>query len=98
MWAAAIASASWPGLARPSTTCGAEYGKVMDGRHKAGHDMVGAIPPHFHHFNANAGLSEPSISSTCAATDGPNKPGHDNKETTLLRQSAYPDTHKACPD
>src|SRR4051812_8071454 len=35
---AAIASASWPGLARPPTTCGADRGKVMDGRHEAGHD------------------------------------------------------------
>ena len=29
---------SWPDLVRPSTTCGANRDKVVDGRHKAGHD------------------------------------------------------------
>jgi hypothetical protein len=35
---------SWPDLVRPSTTCGACGGKVVDGRHKAGHDTTGAAP------------------------------------------------------
>src|SRR3954451_24411724 len=29
---------SWPGLARASTAGGADRGKDVDGRHKAGHD------------------------------------------------------------
>src|SRR5690349_16465242 len=33
-----VSTVSWPGLARPSTTCGAETEKDVDGRHKAGHD------------------------------------------------------------
>ncbi len=39
--APASAPVSWPGLARPSTTCGAGRGKVVDGRAKPGHDTVG---------------------------------------------------------
>src|SRR3954469_24328896 len=58
---AAIASASWPGLARPPTACGADRGKVMNGRHEAGHDTVGTTPPLAHNFNAYAGSSGPSI-------------------------------------
>jgi hypothetical protein len=33
-----VASVSWQGLARPSTTGGADTDEVVDGRHKAGHD------------------------------------------------------------
>src|SRR4051812_38199810 len=51
----AIALASWPGLARPSTTGGAECGKVVDGRHKAGHDTVGTTVPPARYLNAYAG-------------------------------------------
>src|SRR3954454_11581375 len=58
---AAIASALWPGLARPPTTCGADRGKVMNGRHEAGHDTVGTTPPLAHNFNAYPGSSGPSI-------------------------------------
>ena len=32
---------SWPGLSRPSTTCGADGTKVVDGRTKSGHDTMG---------------------------------------------------------
>jgi hypothetical protein len=35
-------SVSWPGLARPPTTCGAERDKVVGGRAKPGHDTNGA--------------------------------------------------------
>jgi hypothetical protein len=31
------------GLARPSTTGGADRGKVVDGRHKAGHDTEESV-------------------------------------------------------
>jgi pimeloyl-ACP methyl ester carboxylesterase len=34
---------SWPGLARPSTTCGAESTKGVDGSVKPGHDTSGLI-------------------------------------------------------
>src|SRR5689334_877752 len=36
-----LTPASWPALCRPSTTCGAETGKDVDGRAKPGHDTVG---------------------------------------------------------
>src|SRR3954462_4484783 len=41
---AIVAPLSWPGLARPPTTGGADRGKDVDGRHKAGHDTGGAGP------------------------------------------------------
>ena len=53
---AVVPVVSWPGLARPSTTGGADRGKDVDGRHKhalgraagpargAGHDTGGAGP------------------------------------------------------
>src|SRR3954452_19053148 len=39
---AIVATLSWPGLARPPTTGGADRGKDVDGRHRAGHDTGGA--------------------------------------------------------
>jgi hypothetical protein len=41
-------------LARPSTTGGVDRDKVVDGRHKAGHDAVGTILPPARYFNAYA--------------------------------------------
>ena len=34
----AFATASWPGLTRPSTSSAPQLRKVVDARHKAGHD------------------------------------------------------------
>src|SRR4051812_9379075 len=39
-----VPTVSWPGLARPSTTGGADRGKDVDGRHRAGHDTEAAGP------------------------------------------------------
>jgi len=33
-----LSTSSWPGLSRPSTSFGAAIKKVVDARHKAGHD------------------------------------------------------------
>src|SRR3954453_11480855 len=55
---------SWPALCRPSTTGGADRGKVVDGRDKSGHDTMGTAVPPACYFNANAGLSRPSTTST----------------------------------
>src|SRR4051812_49072190 len=41
---AAAALVSWPGLARPPTTGGADTATDVDGRHKPGHD-TGATGP-----------------------------------------------------
>jgi hypothetical protein len=39
-------SVSWPALSRPTTTCGAEPTKVVDGRTKSGDDTGAApVPP-----------------------------------------------------
>src|SRR5689334_2298977 len=42
------------------------------------------------------GVSRPSALQRRGA-DGRDTPGHDDRETTLLRQSAYPDSYGACP-
>ncbi len=34
-----VATVSWPGVSLPSTNGGADRGKIVDGRHKAGDDM-----------------------------------------------------------
>src|SRR5689334_522510 len=59
-----VSLVSWPGMARPSTTGGADRGKVVDSRHKhalgraggpargAGHDTMGATAPQVPYFNA----------------------------------------------
>src|SRR3954452_10835156 len=44
---------SWPALCRPSTTGGADRGKVVDGRDKPGHDTMGTTVPPACYFNAN---------------------------------------------
>src|ERR671933_318118 len=36
---------SWPAEGRPSMSYGAATDKVVDGRHKAGHDTGGAVQP-----------------------------------------------------
>jgi FlaA1/EpsC-like NDP-sugar epimerase len=43
--AAPVTPASWPGLARPSTTFPVAAPPVEDNRHRAGHDVVGTTSP-----------------------------------------------------
>src|SRR5689334_25438179 len=50
-------------LCQPSTTGGAETGKVVDGRAKPGHDAMGTTVPQSPYFNAYAGLSGPSVAA-----------------------------------
>jgi hypothetical protein len=84
-------SVSWRDLFRPTTTCGAWRGKVVDGRDKPGHD-TGAIsaPPSLILVLAPMGappVSWPDLvrpSTTCGAdgtkvVDGRAKPGHDTE-------------------
>src|SRR4051812_24468816 len=54
-----------------------KQGKVVDGRHKAGHDVeaTGAA------MLAPMRLVRAISSSTCAATGGPDKPDHDDMRT-----------------
>src|SRR5689334_964397 len=77
-WGAVVPTVSWPGLVRPSTTGSAECGKDVDGRHKAGHDteVTGAA------MLTLMRLVRAISSSACAATDGPDKPGHDDRVPT----------------
>src|SRR5690242_15939179 len=49
-----ISFVSWPGFARPPTTYPVSAPQVVDGRHMAGHDTVGAVTPQGPYFNAYA--------------------------------------------
>src|SRR4051794_33128716 len=57
--ARAVVSMLWPALCRPSTTGGADRGKVVDGRDKRGHDTMGTTVPPTCYFDANAGHARP---------------------------------------
>src|SRR5690349_7108560 len=86
-----VAFVSWPApravpaarptacLCRPSTTLPHPAPPVVDGR---------AWP---HRYQDQRSLEEGLAirSSTCAATDGPDKPGHDDKAKVRLRPAPY---------
>src|SRR5689334_210894 len=65
---------SWPGLARPPTTSPVSARQVVDGRHMAGHDTVGAVAPQARYFNAYAGLSGPPIAAQVVEIKGTIRP------------------------
>src|SRR5690242_7986878 len=49
-----VTTVSWPGLARPSTTGGADRGRDVDGWHKAGHDTKSNRRRYFNAYGACA--------------------------------------------
>src|SRR3954468_13413353 len=67
-------------LGRAWRTGGAECGKIVDGRHKAGHDTVGTTVPPARYLNAYAGVPRP-FALRRRGVDGRDTPGHDGEAT-----------------
>src|SRR5690348_11911010 len=89
-----VAIVSWPALCRPSMTGSAETAKVVDGRHKAGHDTVETTarpcPAKLAPMRTGRAMTvevqpRPTVSKIGAC--GRDTPGHDDTETTSLRRN-----------